>query len=160
MAIILKKNNYLFVDGRYTIQAENESGKIFKINEISKNLPSSILKNYKLGYDPHLFTTSQLQRYFSDKITLVAIDENLIDKIYKNKLKKTKPFFSLPNKITGESHQSKIKKVINFLKLNKTDYLFVSAPENVAWLLNIRGHDNPTSPIPNSRLIIVWGNFL
>jgi len=154
LAIILKKNNYLFVDGRYTIQAENESGKIFKINEISKNLPSSILKNYKLGYDPHLFTTSQLQRYFSDKITLVAIDENLIDKIYKNKLKKTKPFFSLPNKITGESHQSKIKKVINFLKLNKTDYLFVSAPENVAWLLNIRGHDNPTSPIPNSRLII------
>ena len=154
LAIILKKNNYLFVDGRYTIQAENESGKIFKINEISKNLPSSILKNYKLGYDPHLFTTSQLQRYFSDKITLVAIDENLIDKIYKNKLKKTKPFFSLPNKITGESHQSKIKKVINFLKLNKTDYLFISAPENVAWLLNIRGHDNPTSPIPNSRLII------
>jgi len=154
LAIILKKNNYLFVDGRYTIQAENESGKNFKINEISKNLPSSILKNCKLGYDPHLFTTSQLQRYFSDKITLVAIDENLIDKIYKNKLKKTKPFFSLPNKITGESHQSKIKKIINFLKLNKTDYLYVSAPENVAWLLNIRGHDNPTSPIPNSRLII------
>jgi len=40
------------------------------------------------------------------------------------------------------------------LKLHKADYLFVSAPENVAWLLNIRGFDNPTSPIPNSRLIV------
>ena len=30
-AIILKKNNYLFVDGRYTIQAQQQSGKQFKI---------------------------------------------------------------------------------------------------------------------------------
>ena len=32
--------------------------------------------------------------------------------------------------------------------------MFLSAPENVAWLLNIRGHDNPTSPIPNCRLLL------
>ena len=154
LAIILKKNNYLFVDGRYTIQAENETGENFKVIEIHKNQPSSIIKNCKLGFDPHLFTSSKLKNYFLDNITLVAIDENLIDKIYKNKIKKTKSFFSLPTKIIGESHQSKIRKIINFLKLNKADYLFVSAPENVAWLLNIRGYDNPTSPIPNSRLII------
>ncbi len=30
----------------------------------------------------------------------------------------------------------------------------MSAPENVAWILNIRGGDSPNSPIPNSRLII------
>ena len=154
LAIILKKNNYLFVDGRYTIQAKNESGKNFKIIEIHKNLPGSVIKNCKLGFDPHVFTSKNLKHYFSNNVTLIGIDENLIDKIYKNKLKKTKSFFSLPKKITGKSHQSKIKKVRNFLRLNKVDYLFVSASENVAWLLNIRGHDNPTSPIPNSRLII------
>ena len=54
----------------------------------------------------------------------------------------------------GESHNSKILKVINYIKSNRADYLFVSAPENVAWLLNIRGYDNPNSPIPNARLII------
>ena len=54
----------------------------------------------------------------------------------------------------GEAHQSKILKVTNFLKSNNADYLFISAPENVAWLLNIRGYDNPNSPIPNARLII------
>ena len=46
------------------------------------------------------------------------------------------------------------QRIKNYLKLNKADYLFVSAPENVAWLLNIRGYDNPNSPIPNARLII------
>ena len=154
LAIILKKNNYLFVDGRYTIQAENESGKNFKVIEIHKNFPNSVIKSCKLGFDPNLFTSNKLKKYFSNNITLVSINENLIDKIYKNKLKKTKPFFSLPKNIIGESHKSKIKKIISFLKLNKADYLFVSASENVAWLLNIRGYDNPTSPIPNSRLIV------
>ena len=98
LAIILKKNNYLFVDGRYVIQADKESGKNFKVIEIHKNLPSSVLKSCKLGFDPHLFTSKKLKNYFSNNITLVSINENLVDQIYKNKLKKTKPFFSLQKK--------------------------------------------------------------
>jgi len=154
LAIILKKKNYLFVDGRYTIQAQNESGKNFKIIEIHKKLPHTIIKDYKLGFDPNLFTSKKLKYYFSKNNKLISINNNLIDKIFKNRLVLKKPFFSLHKKIAGESHKSKIQKIINFLEFNKTDYLFISAPENVAWLLNIRGHDNPTSPIPNSRLII------
>jgi len=153
IAVILKKKNYLFVDGRYTIQAHNESAKNFKIIEIHKNLPNAIIKNYKLGYDPSLFTSTNLKNYFSNN-SLISINENLIDQIFKFKEKKTKPFYSLKKKVVGETHQSKILKIINFLKLNKADYLFISAPENVAWLLNIRGYDNPHSPIPNARLII------
>ena len=33
-ALILKKKNYLFVDGRYTLQANRQSGKNFKIFQI------------------------------------------------------------------------------------------------------------------------------
>ena len=160
LSIILKKNNYLFVDGRYTIQAQNESGKYFKIIQIHKNLPSSIFKSINLGFDPKLFTSKQLKYYFSNKNNLIPINKNLIDQIYKKKQKKTKPFFSLNKNIVGENHQSKLKRVRNFLKSNKADYLFVSAPENVAWLLNIRGYNNPNSPIPNSRLIISKNNEL
>ena len=61
ISIILKNNNYLFVDGRYTIQAQNESGKYFKIIQIHKNLPSSIIKDINLGFDPKLFTYKQLK---------------------------------------------------------------------------------------------------
>jgi Xaa-Pro aminopeptidase len=153
VAIILKKNNYLFVDGRYTLQAQQESAKNFNIVEIHKKLPNSIIKNYNLGFDPKLFTSKNIKKYFSNN-SLVSINENLIDQIFKYKENKEKPFYSLNKQIVGETHQSKISKVINFLKRNNADHLFISAPENVAWLLNIRGYDNPNSPIPNARLII------
>ena len=40
------------------------------------------------------------------------------------------------------------------MKKEKADFIFISAPENVAWLLNIRGNDNPNSPIPNAHLLL------
>ena len=153
IAVILKKKNYLFVDGRYTIQAVQQSGKNFNITEIHKRLPHTIIKNLNLGYDPSVFTSKSLKNYFSNN-NLIPVNNNLIDQIFKFKEKTTKPFYSLKKNIVGESHNSKILKIVNYIKLNKSDYLFVSAPENVAWLLNIRGYDNPNSPIPNARLII------
>ena len=154
LAIVLKKKNYLFVDGRYTIQAQQQSGKKFKIIEIHKFLPFKIIKNLKLGFDPSLFTRKQLNVYFNNSLILKPINKNLVDEIYKDKTSKNKIFFSLTNKVAGKTFQSKINNVRNILKRNKADYLFVSAPENVAWLLNIRGSDNPNSPMPNCRLII------
>ena len=153
IAVILKKINYLFVDGRYTLQANQESSNYFKIIEIHKKFPNKIIKNLNLGYDPSLFTKNTLKKYFSNN-NVVAINNNLIDQIFKFNKIKTKPFFSLNKKVVGESHHSKISKVVEFIKSNNADYLFVSAPENVAWLLNIRGYDSPISPIPNARLII------
>ena len=160
LGIILKKKNYLFVDGRYTLQAQKESGKKFKIVEIHKRLPADIIKNLNLGFDPELLTTNQLKYYFSNKNRLSLIHKNLIDLIQKPKKSRIKSFFSLPKKIVGESHTSKINKIKKFLRLKKSDYLFISAPENVAWILNIRGSDNPHSPIPNCRLIIGKNNEL
>jgi Xaa-Pro aminopeptidase len=154
LAIVLRKNSYLFVDGRYTIQAQQQSGKQFKIIEIHKFLPHKIIKNLTLGFDPSLLTRKQLNAYCGNSLTLKQIDKNLIDEIYKEKISKTKTFYSLNNKVAGETFKSKINRIRNILKSNKADYLFISAPENVAWVLNIRGSDNPNSPIPNCRLII------
>ena len=61
LAIILGEENYLFVDGRYTIQAQQQSGKDFKIIQIHKFLPSKIIKKLILGYDPKLFTKRQAE---------------------------------------------------------------------------------------------------
>jgi Xaa-Pro aminopeptidase len=154
LAIILRKTNYLFVDGRYTIQAKQQSANHFKIIEVNKLLPKNVVKNLRLGFDPSLFTKKTLNANFGSSSKLIAIRNNLVDEIYKNKKSKRKPFYSLAKKSVGESHDSKIKKICNILKLKKSDYLFISSPENVAWLMNIRGYDSPISPIPNSRLLI------
>ena len=154
LALIMKKKNFLFIDGRYTIQARLQSSNQFKVIEIHKFLPKDIIKNLKIGFDPNLFTKKILDLNFGNSIKLISIENNLIDEIYVNKAPKRKVFYSLVNKSVGESHQSKINKICNILKFKKVDHLFISSPENVAWLMNIRGYDSPTSPIPNSRLLI------
>ena len=44
--------------------------------------------------------------------------------------------------------------MIKYILSKKLDNIFISAPENVAWLLNLRGKDNPNSPIPNCKIIL------
>ena len=156
-SIITNNLNYLFVDGRYLIQSKLESGKNFKIVEIPYNYPKDILNSTyykKIGYDPKLFTSLTLEKYFDYKYQLVPIKKNFVDEICSEKNKKNKFFYKLDDKFVGETTLSKIDKLSKILKKNKSDSIFISAPENVAWLLNIRGHDNPSSPIPNARLII------
>ncbi|MDA9643658.1 aminopeptidase P family protein [Candidatus Pelagibacter sp.] len=154
LAVILKTKNYLFTDGRYTIQSQIESGKDFKIISYEKIVNCNLFKNLTLGIDPKLFTHNQIKKFFLKRNDIKFINKNLIDEIENNKIDNNFPFFSLDKNIVGESHNSKINKISKYLKKNKSDYLFVSAPENVAWILNIRGGDSPNSPIPNSRLII------
>jgi len=158
-AIILKNKNYLFVDGRYTIQSRIQSGKNFKIITMPEKFPKDILKTKKkltIGFDPKLHSEKQLNLLFNIKnIIFKPINKNLVDIIWSKKPKDLiKPFFSLSKKDSGQSSQEKIAKVISFLLKNKVDYLLVTAPENVAWILNIRGHDSAFSPIPNARLLI------
>ena len=158
-AIILKNKNYLFVDGRYTIQGRIQSGKNFKIITIPQKFPKDVLKTekkLKIGFDPKLHSEKQLNFLFNIKnIILKPINRNLIDIIWFKKPKDlVKPFFSLSKKDAGQSSQEKIVKVKNVLLKNKVDYLLVTAPENVAWILNIRGYDSAFSPIPNARLLI------
>ena len=154
LAIILKNKNYLFTDGRYTIQSQIESGRNFKIISYEKIINCDLFKNLTLGIDPKLFTYDQIKKFFIKKNKIRFIDNNLIDEIKNEKISDNFPFFSLSKNIVGESCNSKINKISKYLKKNKSDYLFVSAPENVAWILNIRGKDSPNSPVPNSRLII------
>ena len=153
-AVILKNKNYLFVDGRYTIQAKIESGKNFRIIDYKKILDTKIFRNLNIGIDPKLFTTDQIKKFFYKNNKVTFINENLIDNIFKTKKKKIIPFYSLNKKVTGENHSQKIQKILSFLKKERLDYIFISAPENVAWLLNIRGYDNPSSPIPNCHLVM------
>ncbi len=156
-SIVTRSLNYLFVDGRYLIQSKFESGKNFKIIEIPYKYPKDVLNNRKIikvGYDPKLFTTSTLNRYFGSKYQLIPINKNLVDLTFLEKQRKNNFFYRLNDKFVGESALSKISRLHKILKKNNSDSIFVSAPENVAWLLNIRGKDNPNSPIPNSRLII------
>ena len=54
-ALVLKKKAYLFVDGRYTLQAKKEADKNFNIIEIHKKSPRKILEKItKLFFPRHM----------------------------------------------------------------------------------------------------------
>ena len=151
-AVFLKNKNYLFVDGRYTIQAEKESGKKFKICEIPYIWPKDILKKQiKIGFDPDLFTWETLNKYFGDNYNLVPLNFKFKSE---RKNKNNYPFFSLHPEVAGESVNKKIGRLINIMKKKKIDYTYISSGENICWLLNIRGRDLPNSPIANCKIII------
>ncbi len=153
-AVILKNKNFLFVDGRYSIQAQIESGKLFKIKKIQEIYNCTLFKGLTLGIDPKMFTSDQIYKFFSRNNNVKLINENLVDQIFPKRFNISKPFYSIDEKIVGESLLKKIERTLKIMKKEKANYLFVSAPENVAWLLNIRGFDNPNSPIPNCRLLL------
>lgn len=159
LALILKNKSYLFVDGRYTLQAKKEIYKDFKICEIPKIKPYYILKNLNkeitLGFDPKLFTSNTLKNIISNSlIKIKPINNNLIDAIWKNKTKvNNNKFYILKEKYHGESFLNKISKVSKFLKLKDIHYLVITAVENISWLLNIRGSDASSSPLTNGKIL-------
>ena len=65
-ALILKDQNFLFVDGRYTLQAYNQSRNSFRIITIPNKMPHEVLKGKKIsiGFDPKLLTKKSLSTFF------------------------------------------------------------------------------------------------
>ena len=163
-ALILNNKNYLFVDGRYTLQAKKQSGKIFRIKTIPSQLPKKVLKNknLKIGFDPKLFTKKSLNIFFTNtNCKYVPLAENLVDKIwFRNKNHTNNKFYTLPNVSVGENYKSKVKKIVTKLKKIGAHFQFITASENNAWLLNIRGNDSKYTPIPHSYILIdIKGNI-
>ena len=159
-SLVLKKQAFLFVDGRYTLQAQKEVRKGFKVIQIHKTIPSDILRKNKqklrIGFDPRIYSLASLiNLYKTENVKLIPVDKNLIDKIWPNKPKlKFNKFFILKTQYAGKSFKNKINLICDILKKKKIKNLLVTAPENVAWALNIRGKDNSYSPIPNCNAIV------
>ena len=157
-AVILKNKNYMFVDGRYNIQAGIQCGKQFQICTIPKEYPFDIFgkKKLNLGFDPKLHTENSLNRLFGKNFTkLKAVNENLIDLLWKREKNSNINFFySVKNKDAGLTVEQKLAMLVKKIKFNKVNYLFTTASENIAWLLNIRGKDTSYSPLPNAHAII------
>jgi Xaa-Pro aminopeptidase len=157
-ALILDNSNHLFVDGRYTLQAYKQSGKFFNIELMPNKLPGAVLKGKKLkiGYDSKLFTKKTLNTFFGkNNCKYLPLEKNLVDKIWIRKKTNIKhKFYTLPQISVGEKYKSKVNKIVSILKKNKCDFQFITASENNAWLLNIRGNDSKYTPIPNAYILI------
>ena len=113
-------------------------------------------KKLSIGFDPKLYTQNTITRLFKKtSCKLIPLSKNLISSIWKNKNNdKYKKFYRLNDKDSGQTSKNKIRKLLKIIVKNKVNLQFITASENVAWLLNLRGSDSEFTPIPNSYLIL------
>ena len=145
------KKSYFFTDGRYILQANNQLDKneyeIFNIADESVLLwLEKNLKQKKIAIFTKLCSVDfvcKLERLSSKNI--IFIDEIFIDQIWHQRSDNFQSqIFSLSLKSAGKTSLEKRKLVIE-----KTigEALFITKPDELCWLLNIRATDLEHTPL-------------
>ena len=158
-AIVLADRAVLFVDGRYWLQAREQTDPgLFTIEHLVTTPPAAWIEanlkaGQKLGFDPWLHTADGAER-LSEACAdagaiLVATEPNPIDAACR--IRVAPPHGAIvPHALdrAGEGALDKIARIQSeMVKLN-VDVLVISNPQALAWTLNIRGADVSHSPLP------------
>ena len=161
-AVILADQAWLFVDGRYTIQAEQEvAGQPITVKHISDKpmnevLAESLPGGTRLGYDPWLHSADQVLHLSKAceraGAVLVAVDGNPIDAVWHDRPQPPMaPLVLHPVAFSGRSWSDKVADVLARMD---ADAVVLSDPSSLAWVLNLRGGDVPYTPLPLGRAIL------
>lgn len=166
-AVITSDNGGLWTDSRYFIQAEEQltdTGlKLFKERmpetpSIPQWLCSVLKKGERVGIDGYT-TSLQTVNELRNELSAYGIEVVMIEDPYKTiwhdrpDLPSNKPFI-LEEKYSGESASSKISTIRNHISNTGTDYILISALDEIAWTLNMRGTDIECNPLFVSYLLI------
>lgn len=165
MAIILPHIAALFVDGRYTLQAAQQTDTqiIDVIHSFEQNprhwLKAHIAAGDRIGIDPRLHTIASYRQF--ERVCIQAgasiqpIAINPIDTLWTDRPPLPNlPVHDHPLSLSGESASKKIARLSATLESVQQDALLITQPENIAWLLNIRGSDVPHTPFALSTAIL------
>jgi len=155
LAIILPDICLFFTDGRYLTWCMSElDPKLFKVFDQAKlssfSFSEHISADYKIVYDPKLFTPKSLAFFAGQKFKVMPFAEkNLVDEIWgaSQPARPASEIYDYPVKYSGESHNDKIAKCRDFIKEQGAEALVISSPDSTCWLLNLRAHDVSFSPI-------------
>ncbi|HEX3164480.1 MAG TPA: aminopeptidase P family protein [Pseudolabrys sp.] len=164
-AVVLTDRAAVFVDGRYTVQAEAQvDGAIFAIEHLVERpldqwLEQNLNRGGKLGYDPWLHTSEQVEKLKKACVAvgaeLVALDSNPIDALWRDRPAPPAGAVTLRElKLAGESAPDKFTRIRAEMARLRADTLLVSDPQNVAWAFNIRGADVAHTPLALAYALI------
>ena len=167
-AIITPTDAFLYVDGRYTFQANTQINakeiQAKHLNSFWTDLEIILLeKELKIALDPTLHSIIEIEKVVkmleNSKTQLQLIDKNFVDLIWENQPKtQYTDIFDHPTSFAGQSRSEKLDILKKFLDQNEIDHYFVSGLDNIAWLLNLRADDIKYTPLLYSYLLISKNN--
>ncbi len=164
LAVILAEKAAVFVDGRYTLQAETQvDGALYERRHISEQpagewIAASLPKGAVLSYDPWLHTAGEVERYRAAAEraggTLAPLSSNPIDAVWRDQPPAPlAPVVPHDLRFAGKDADQKRGDIAAALAKDMVDAAVLTAPDSIAWLLNIRGGDVPHTPLPLSFAI-------
>lgn len=164
-AVVLRERAALFVDGRYTLQAARETDpRLWEIvhsteQPIGKWIARHLPSRGRLGYDAWLHSPSEVGRLRAAcrqaRGHLVAVDGNAVDAIWPDQPPPPiAPIVAHDLRFAGRTSADKRQQAAAALRSEGEDAVVLSAPDSIAWLLNIRGGDVPYAPLPLAFAIL------
>ncbi|MDO2432541.1 aminopeptidase P family protein [Enterobacter bugandensis] len=161
VALVLRDKALLFVDGRYQVQARVQVNmdevEIHHLHNepLADWLTANVEAGTRIGFDPMLMTNTEFTQLSATPCTLVPLNASPFDALWTDRPAAPAGLIrEMPVAISGESSEDKRQRVAAVLAANNADYLAVTLPDNIAWLLNVRGSDIPTSPVPLSFALL------
>ena len=164
-AVVLRKEAALFVDGRYTLQAPAETDaaviecRHFRKPPAIEWLPAKLRKGDRVGYDPRITALSEAERWRQALAKvgaeLVALDENPVDRIWADQ--PGDPFASVhsqPLAFAGETSEDKRQRLGAEIAARGAQATVLNQLDSIAWILNVRGGDTPSTPLVQSFLVL------
>lgn len=164
LALVTQDALILFVDGRYTVQANNEvEPEYIEVRHLYDDpLESWLTKNAKpgqdYGFDPAILNwvthRSALSAANANGAKLTSVHPNLVDEVWESRPKEVlRPANPYPLARSGETSLSKRKRLATTMSARQLDVIVETQIDNIAWLLNIRGSDVPENPMVQSSMI-------
>lgn len=164
-AIVLKDKAALFADGRYTLQAHAQvDAQHYQQRHLVEEPPwtwlkANVAQGAAIGYDPWLHSANERQHYLAALIEaggkLVACETNPLDAVWTGRPPPPlAPVVPHGLDYAGAASSEKRKTIAARLAADGIDAAVLTAPDSIAWLLNIRGGDVPHTPLPLSFALL------
>lgn len=159
--IITKSKAGMWTDSRYFLQAEGQLKDtgidLFKIGvpdvpTMFEFVRDELSKGQSVAIDPKLQTHEEANdlknRLMNHKIKLVHLDDNLVDKLWKDQPRLSDDVIMVwDEKYAGESIESKLVRIREKMAIEGADVHVLTTLDSIAWTFNIRGNDVEYNPV-------------
>lgn len=172
-AVLTKAKAILWTDFRYFIQAESQlkgSGfELFKMGEKDIPIPLKWLKNnlsdsQTVGIDANVFSVNavkELKKELGEKGIALDTQAEILSQAWADRPPKPKSLaYEFPEAYAGESRTDKISRIRDEMKACGASHHIVSTLDDIAWILNLRGHDVHTNPVNIAYAMISFQKLL
>jgi len=161
LVIVLKDKAAVFVDGRYTLQIQQQvDDSLFEYRsltaaDINQWLAENLGEKDRLAFDPMQLTSREVEAYSEgckrSKAALVPVDGNLVDAIWDDRPAVLRSdVFVHPLEYAGQKFEEKLDIVAKIIQERQLDAVVLNVPSSLCWLLNIRGGDQKYTPLPSA----------